>query len=144
MKKILIVDDEAHLRLLYGIELRNAGYSVMTAANAKQCLEYVSSMKLDLVILDIRMPGMDGVEVLHRIIAHNTQLPVIINTAYSSCFNNYLTWAADACLVKSSNLGELLETVGDLLKDKGTRHTSAQPFMRRTSHLEKSTHVGQP
>jgi CheY-like chemotaxis protein len=120
MKKILIVDDEPHLRLLYELELRRVGYSTMTAENARQCLEYVETMTPDLVILDIRMPGMDGVEALQRILDRDPKVPVILNTAYSSHCDNYLTWAAEACLRKSSDLTELLQTVQKLVPLQGT------------------------
>lgn len=111
MKKILIVDDEPHLRLLYEAELQRAGFETMTAASAKQCLEYVETMSPDLIILDIRMPDMDGVEALQRILDRDSSIPVVLNTAYSSYRDNFMTWAADAYVVKSSDVGELLETV---------------------------------
>ena len=60
MSKVLIVDDEPHLRLLYETELRRSGFETMTASNAIQGLEFVETMKPDLVVLDIRMAGMDG------------------------------------------------------------------------------------
>ena len=118
MAKILIVDDEPHLRLLYETELRRAGYETMTACNAEQGLEYVDTMKPDLVILDIRMAGMDGVEALQRILDRDTTIPVILNTAYSSYRENYLTWSADAYVTKSSDMTELLEKVKELLQSK--------------------------
>jgi DNA-binding response OmpR family regulator len=114
--KILIVDDEPHLRLLYETELRRAGYETMTACNGEQGLEYVETMKPDLVILDIRMAGMDGVETLQRILDRDTTIPVILNTAYSSYRENYLTWSADAYVTKSADVAELLEKVAELLQ----------------------------
>ena len=116
MSKILIVDDEPHLRLLYETELRRAGYETMTACNAQQGLEFVETMKPDLVILDIRMAGMDGIEALQRILERDSSVPVILNTAFSSYRDNYLTWAADAYITKSADVTELLETVSGLLK----------------------------
>ena len=115
MSKVLIVDDEPHLRLLYETELRRAGYETMTAGNATQGLEFVETMKPDLVILDIRMAGMDGIEALQRIIERDNSIPVVLNTAFSSYKDNYLTWAADAYVTKSSDVTELLETVNDVL-----------------------------
>jgi DNA-binding response OmpR family regulator len=114
--KILIVDDEPHLRLLYETELRRAGFETMTASNGEQGLEYVETMKPDLVILDIRMAGMDGVETLQRILDRDTTIPVILNTAYSSYRENYLTWSADAYVTKSSDVTELLDKVKELLQ----------------------------
>jgi len=116
--RILIVDDEPHLRLLYETELRRAGYETMTAGNAEQGLEYVETMKPDLVILDIRMAGMDGIEALQRILDRDNSIPVILNTAYSSYRENYLTWSADAYLTKSADVSELLDKVKELLKTK--------------------------
>lgn len=116
MSKVLIVDDEPHLRLLYETELRRAGYETMTASNAVQGLEFVETMKPDLVILDIRMAGMDGIEALQRIIERDNSIPVILNTAFSSYKDNYLTWAADAYVTKSSDVSELLNAVHEVLE----------------------------
>lgn len=144
MKKILIVDDEPHLRLLYEIELRRVGYSTLTAANAKQCLEFVETMNPDLVILDIRMPGMDGVEALHQILTRNPKIPIILHTAYTSCCANYLTWAADACLRKSSDLTELIETVKNLLPKKWTKEQLPKSnFREKTQRHERRNNVEQ-
>ena len=118
MSKVLIVDDEPHLRLLYETELRRAGFQTMTASNADQGLEFVETMKPDLVILDIRMAGMDGIEALQRILERDNTIPVVLNTAFSSYRDNYLTWAADAYVTKSSDVSELVNTVEGLLKDR--------------------------
>lgn len=116
MSKVLIVDDEPHLRLLYETELRRAGYETMTASNAAQGLEFVETMKPDLVILDIRMAGMDGIEALQRIIERDNSIPVVLNTAFSSYKDNYLTWAADAYVTKSSDVAELVGAVHEVLE----------------------------
>ncbi len=118
MKKVLIVDDEPHLRLLYETDLRRAGFETMTAANAEQGLEYVETMQPDLVVLDIRMAGMDGVEALQRILDRDNTIPVVLNTAYSSYRENFLTWAADAYVTKSSDTTELVQTVKELLAER--------------------------
>ena len=115
MNRVLIVDDEPHLRLLYETELRRAGFETMTADSALQGLEYVETMKPDLVVLDIRMAGMDGIEALQRIIERDNTLPVVLNTAFSSYQDNYMTWAADAYVTKSSDVTELVETVKKIL-----------------------------
>ncbi len=120
MSKILIVDDEPHLRLLYETELRRAGFETMTAGNAAQGLEFVETMKPDLVILDIRMAGMDGIEAMQRILERDNSIPVVLNTAFSSYRDNYLTWAADAYVTKSSDVSELVSTVKGVLDNKAT------------------------
>ena len=118
MAKVLIVDDEPHLRLLYETELRRAGFETMTASNAAQGLEFVDTMRPDLVVLDIRMAGMDGIEALQRILERNNSIPVVLNTAFSSYRDNYLTWAADAYVTKSSDVTELLDTVKHILDER--------------------------
>jgi len=115
VSKILIVDDEPHLRLLYETELKRAGYETLTAGSAAQGLEFVQTMKPDLVVLDIRMAGMDGIEALQHILDRDNSIPVILNTAFSSYRDNYLTWAADAYVTKSSDVTELLDTVRSVL-----------------------------
>lgn len=115
MSMVLIVDDEPHLRLLYETELRRAGFETLTASNAAQGLELVQTMKPDLVVLDIRMAGMDGIEALQRILDRDNSIPVVLNTAFSSYRDNYLTWAADAYVTKSADVTELVETVRNVL-----------------------------
>lgn len=144
MKKVLIVDDEPHLLLLYEIELRRLGYQTLTATNARQCLEYVETMSPDLVVLDVRMPGMDGVDALHHILSRKPEIPVILNTAYSSCCSNYLTWAADACLRKSSDLTELIETVERLLPDSPDKSPMPKlPHPIKPARAERQINVEQ-
>ena len=116
MSKVLIVDDEPHLRLLYETELRRAGFETMTACNAAQGLEFVETMKPDLVIIETRQFGLDGIVALQRILERDNTVPVVLNTAYSSYKDNYLTWAADAYVTKSSDVTELLDTVKGLVE----------------------------
>jgi len=139
MRSVLIVDDEPALRLLYEAELRRAGFYTMLAADARQCLEYVATMDPDLVILDIRLPGMDGVEVLQRIRESNPQIPIILNTAYTGYQNNYLTWVADAHLIKSSDLTELLETVERLLPKQSEADCVIESFFGNEGNENKRT-----
>jgi len=142
MRTILIVDDEPHLRLLYETELRYFGYSTISAANAEQCLGYVATMNPDLVVLDIRMPGMDGIELLQRIRARDNRIPILIYTAYSSCRDNYLTWTADAFLQKSSDLKGLIDTVRSLVPTKSVpKRSRASAHREEANNDEGSSHV---
>jgi len=78
---ILIVDDEAKLRQMMARVLQRAGYEVTTAANAKEALELVSQHTFDLLYLDIRMPDMNGLDLLKIIHADFPDLPVVLFTA---------------------------------------------------------------
>src|SRR4030042_3175017 len=116
MKTILVVDDEESIRDLLKEELTEEGYWVHTAGSAKEALDRVERLPLDLVILDIRMPGMDGLEALPRILGLKEGLKVILNTAYSHYQESFMSWSADAYIVKSSDLTELKEKIKELLK----------------------------
>jgi two-component system response regulator (stage 0 sporulation protein F) len=94
MKTILVVDDDEAIRTLLQEELEEEGYKVLIATNARDALKMVAAEALDLVILDIRMPGMDGLEALPRILGIKEGLPVIMNTAYSQYQDSFMSWAA--------------------------------------------------
>ena len=111
MTTILLVEDDKNQRLLYEQELSLEGYEVVTASNGKEALEKVQVQLPDIVIMDINMPKMDGIEAIGRILSKNKEIPVIINTAYSNYKDNYMSWAADAYIVKSSDLSELKDTI---------------------------------
>ena len=115
MKTILVVDDDEAIRTLLQEELEEEGYKVLIATNARDALKMVAAEPLDLVILDIRMPGMDGLEALPRILGLKEGLPVIMNTAYSQYQDSFMSWAADAYVVKSSDLTELKTKVRELV-----------------------------
>lgn len=121
MKKILVVEDEESLRLLYHDELAEAGYEVILAANGREALKQLDTAKPDLVILDITMPTMDGKEVLGKIIRKARDVPVILNTAYPSYRNDFMSWGADAYVVKSGDLGELKGKVREILGESGSQ-----------------------
>lgn len=118
MKKILVVDDDTSLRVYLQEELAEMGYEVRTASSAPEALKIVEQEPLDLVILDIRMPGMTGIEALPRIIGLKENLPVILNTAYSQYKDDFMAWAANAYVVKSFDLTELKEKIQELLQEK--------------------------
>jgi DNA-binding response OmpR family regulator len=115
MNKILIVEDEDALCLLYEEELAAEGYDVTTVRNAEGALDLLRRERFDLIVTDIRMPGRDGVELITQIVGLRKDIPIIINTAYQSYKDDFMTWAADAYVVKSSSLVELKARIKDLL-----------------------------
>ncbi len=124
MKKVLVADDEFSIRKLYERELRKEGYEVLFATNGQEAIQMVRSGRPDLIVMDIRMPGMDGIEAMSRILEENNDLPVVINTAYSSYKENFLSWSADAYLTKSADLSELKGTIRNIF-DRGRASCSA-------------------
>jgi CheY-like chemotaxis protein len=77
----LVADDYDDARDLYAAYLRSVGYDVVVAADGLQALNSAMSLPVDVVILDIAMPGLDGLEVLRRLRAAGNQVPVITLTA---------------------------------------------------------------
>ena len=118
MTTILHVEDDKNQRLLYEQELMHEGYEVVTASNGKEALEKVQENLPDIVIMDINMPKMDGIEAMGRILGKNKEIPVIINTAYSNYKDSFMSWAADAYIVKTSDLSELKEKIKEVLAKK--------------------------
>jgi DNA-binding response OmpR family regulator len=133
MPKILVVEDEKNLRLLYKGDLEQEGYSVVTAGNAADGLEVIEKEAPDLVVLDIRLPGMDGIEAMGRVLGRYPRMPIILNSAYSSYKDNFLSWAADAYVIKSSDTTELKNKIRELLAVRQTDQPMPREQRRRDS-----------
>jgi DNA-binding response OmpR family regulator len=114
--KILIIEDDENERMLYKEELEKEGYEILTASSGKEGLSIIEKESLNLVILDLRMPEMDGLEVLGKILSKRKHLPVIIYSSYSQYKNNFLSWAADAYIIKSSDMSELKNKIRELFE----------------------------
>ncbi len=111
MKKILLVDDEEGIQMLYREELEEEGYKVISAYTGEEGLEKFKAESPDLVILDIQMPGINGIETLRQMKMKNPKLPVILSSAYNEYKQDLGAWASDEYVVKSSNINELKEAV---------------------------------
>ena len=110
-QKVLVVDDHEVMRDLLQEELQDSGYEVVTAESCFDGLNILKEQEFNIVILDIRMPGMDGIEALEKIINANRGLPVIIHSAFSHYKENYLTWSAADYIVKSGDLEPLKTSI---------------------------------
>jgi DNA-binding response OmpR family regulator len=115
MYKILLVEDEPHLLELYQEELQDEGYEVMTTMDGEEAVLLTKKNLPDLVVLDIKIKKLHGLEVLKRIKEFNKNLPVVLNSAYETFKSDFSSWIADAYLIKSSNLAELKEKIAELL-----------------------------
>ena len=109
MAKVLIVDDEEGIRMLYKMELEDDGYDVITLPDGKDLMKVVDSEKPDCLILDIKMKEYNGLDLLQEIRKKHYNLPVILNSAYSSFKVDLKAVAADYYVVKSSDLSLLKE-----------------------------------
>ncbi|USL27250.1 response regulator [Priestia megaterium] len=81
-EKILIVDDQYGIRILLTEVLQKEGYTTFQAANGFQAIDITKEQARDLVLLDMKIPGMDGIEILKRLKQHDETIKVIIMTAY--------------------------------------------------------------
>ncbi len=118
MKKILIVDDEENIRLLYKEEFEDEGYQVALAATADEAWEKIHEEHPDIVSLDIKMPGTDGIEFMQRLKKEHDDIPVILCSAYGHYKQDFRVWACDGYVVKSADLTELKNTVKQSLHNK--------------------------
>jgi two-component system NtrC family response regulator len=113
MQTILIVDDEPNYRLIFSEIVKEEGYEVITAESAEKAMPIVRETDLDLVITDMRMPGMDGMEFLKEIKIFNAELPVIMITAFGEVEKAVKAMQAGAFnyLTKPFNNEELLISI---------------------------------
>src|SRR5207247_8864612 len=81
---ILVVDDEPNVRKVLGAMLEQAGYLTTRAAGADEALDLVRAQDPDLVITDLKMPGMDGLELLRRLKEGFPEIPVVVLTAHGT------------------------------------------------------------
>jgi CheY-like chemotaxis protein len=118
MKRILIIEDDKNIQELLRQELNDEGYAITIAGNGREALAVLKnkdSQKPDLIILDLRMPAMDGIETMGHILKMKNEAPVIIHTAYPSYKDDALATAADAFVVKSHDLTKLKNAIFELV-----------------------------
>jgi two-component system, OmpR family, response regulator VanR len=132
---ILIVDDEKEISDLIEIYLKNEGYQILKVQDGLECLEILKSCNVDLIILDLMMPRMDGIQACLRI-REEKNMPIIILSAKSQDLDiiNGLTVGADDYLTKPFNPLELLARVKSQLR----RYTKLNTphLMRREEEIE--------
>lgn len=113
-KQILIIDDDVSIRHMLGRVLVGEGYAVIAAANGEAGLKIAGNDEIDLVLLDLKMPGMSGEETLKLLRAERPGLPVIIISAFS---RQQFAGMADvsALLQKPLDFPTLLDTIKQIL-----------------------------
>ena len=120
-KTILLVDDDASLRRVLAHHLSEAGYQVLTAANGKEGLDVFTSQQVEMVITDIQMPELSGLELMRRISVMSPDVVVLVITAYGSIETavEAMKLGAYDYITKPFNREELLLTVS-----KGLQYTA--------------------
>lgn len=115
--KVLIVEDNEDLSLLCKIELEEEGYITMTASNAAAGTTLFIREKPDLVILDIKLPDKDGLQLLDELKMLRSEIPVIMHTSFDFMYD-FAAEAADAYVVKSSDMTNLKKIIRKLLQER--------------------------
>jgi len=119
LAKILIVDDDGALRTLLGLCFLRRGHSIVVASNGAEGLACVTAQAPDLVVTDVNMPVLDGLELLRQLRADgHADLPVIVLTARADQRAAAIAAGADAFLVKPVPLRQLSETAERLLAER--------------------------
>ena len=120
MKTILVADDDKNIRELLKIELSLQGYQVVLANNGLEALTKIKDRTPDLLILDIKMPDMNGLEVLEALWKENKKFPIIICSAYEEMRHDYTIWASRVAgfITKPIDLNKLGALVEKSLADK--------------------------
>lgn len=121
-KKVLVVDDEIHIVHVVAIKLRNNGYEVITAANGAEAFDLLCSEKPDIVVTDLQMPVMTGLQLVEKI-RRNEQtkdIPVILLTARNFAIDDKQKkdLQISDCLSKPFSPKELLRSIQDILYHK--------------------------
>jgi two-component system, OmpR family, response regulator len=143
MQKILVVDDDAHIRDVVCFALRRAGYQPLTAANGRAALEVAAREMPALVVLDILMPELDGTAVCTRL-RSKSDLPVIFRTSKDEEMDRILglELGADDYVVKPFSPRELVARVKAVLRRrKGAGAEAEQKLTRGKLSIDAEEHV---
>ncbi len=113
MKKILVADDDASIRTALSNVLEDEGYEVIAVGSGREALKAASDMKLDLMLLDIKMPDVHGIDVLKKVRAKDKNMPIIMLTAFSGMEKDVEIQMGNvsAFISKPFDIEEVLSTV---------------------------------
>ncbi len=137
---VLVVDDDTHILEVLEARLSSASFVVLSAANGSEALEILANQHIDLMISDIRMPGMSGMELFEQVRARHADLPVIFLTAFGNIPDAVKAVKAGACdyLTKPFDGKELLSKVKEFLKPRAAKSSES-----RTAPVSHALCVGE-
>ncbi len=118
MVTLLVIDEELNTRLLYKDEFQDEGYEVAVAETTEEAIEKIHRSKPDIITLDIKMPGADGLEFLRKIKEKESTIPIVICSAYARYRNDIRVGSCDAFVVQSADLTELKAIIKLILRHK--------------------------
>lgn len=120
MKNLLIVDDQTGIRLLLDEVFRREGYRTSLASNGMEALQSVTEEVPDCILLDMKMPGIDGIEVLKKIKKEWADIPVIMMTAYDEVemTEDAIKLGAEQYFTKPFDIFEVRDAVNEIFKKR--------------------------
>jgi len=125
-ENILVVDDDTELKKVLSSILSEAGYAVETVENGKQAIRVSEKKRFDLALIDIKLPDMEGTELLHRLKEKQPHIVMIIITGFPTIENAMETVneGADGYILKPFDIPKLLETIRKHLNKEAADHIS--------------------
>jgi DNA-binding NtrC family response regulator len=125
-ENILVVDDDTELRKVLSSILSEEGYSVETVENGEQAIRVSEKKRFDLALIDIKLPDMEGTELLQRLKAKQPHIVMIIVTGFPTIENamGAVNKGADGYILKPLEIGKLLQAVRKHLNKQAADHVS--------------------
>lgn len=116
-QEILIVEDDPNTSFLFNTILKRAGYHTKSAVNSDEAIQHIQSSNPDVILLDLGLPGMNGIELLKMIrkTPHLTHTKVVIISAYTDLIQKARESSADALITKPVGAKQLLDVVANIL-----------------------------
>ena len=118
MTTLLVIDEEVNTRLLYKDEFQEEGYEVTVAETTEEAMEKIHQRRPDIITLDIKMPGTKGIELLRMIREEESEIPIVICSAYARYRKDFRVGVCDAFVVQSADFSELKKTIKRILNYK--------------------------
>jgi two-component system, response regulator, stage 0 sporulation protein F len=115
MAKIMVVEYDEGIRLYLQNELELCGYTVIPAVDGIEASEVLKQSMVDLICLDMKMPGIDGIELIKNAKAMDKKIRIVLFTEFSALMKKLFHYGIDACLNKSVDTTELRDTISTLL-----------------------------
>ncbi|MCD6546641.1 MAG: response regulator [Thermotogae bacterium] len=136
MKKILVVDDETNIRNLIK-KILSDEFEVDTAANGLEALKLLKNKEFDLMILDINMPQMDGVELMKKLKKHNVSIPIVVISVFSDPEKLIETFKLGATdfIVKPFSPDQILDTVNRIINYSQKKEEDTTDMIKETKRL---------
>lgn len=119
MKKLLIVDDQQGIRLLLNEVFKKEGYETYLAANGLEAIDFIENKEIDCVLLDMKIPEMNGIEILQRMEEMGRKMPIVMMTAYGEVklVEQAKSLGVTHYFTKPFDIFEVRNTVNNLLAD---------------------------